>query len=223
MDNIGFMLRGSLETTANILIYNSSSFYGYLEDESSSGDGFVLEIPLNYNGANATLDITVSGESYSGRKVEASGYIDLAIGKGDLTAPIMEFLDTIPSDVVTGEDLSFNFNVTDPLISGEYRSGLDTLMLLWTFNGGEVHQDEYIAVDLEGEWIVTIDTSQIGVYELIIVGVDTAGNVQYLGDESLPIIIEITPVVFEFNEIIFLSILVPSLITTTVFVYKKKS
>lgn len=177
---------------------------------------------MNYDGTNAIIDIAVSGESYSGRKIEALGYIDLSVGKGDLTAPSMELLDSVPTSVTTGEDLSFSFNVTDPIISEELQSGLDTLMLLWTFNGGEVHQDEYIAVDLEGEWIVTIDTSVIGIYELIIVGVDAAGNVQYLGDGDNPFIIEILSAVSEFTDIIILSIIFPSLTTVLIYVNKRK-
>ncbi|MHA1222769.1 MAG: hypothetical protein ACTSP3_05845 [Candidatus Heimdallarchaeaceae archaeon] len=199
VDNTGFMIKGSLETDSSLIIYNSSSYYGTLEDSISSGDGFVFEVPLNYNGQNAILKFNITGESYSGRKITALGYIDLPVGKGDSTNPTMTLLDSVPSSVIQNENLTFRFTIEDPVVVDEYRSGLDTVILLWSFEGGEVMQSEFTGTDLEGEWKVTIDTSVIGTYEILLVGVDAAGNVAYLGDGDNPFVIEIHAAIPELN------------------------
>jgi len=222
VDNVGFTITGSLFTDANLIIYNSSSYYGNLADESFSGDGFILEVPLNYDGTNAIIEVEITAESYSGRKVTSYGWIDLSVGKGDLTAPTMTLLDEVPSTIIQNDTFSFSYDVVDPNIVGETKSGIDTLILFWSWNGGEVMQSEYVATDLEGEWIVTIDISLIGTYEILLVAVDAAGNAEYLGEGAGPFIIHIVSAVPELGNFFYASLLISGIIITSVIFTRRR-
>ena len=77
------------------------------------------------------------------------------------------------------------------MVSGELRSGLNAIVLLWSFNGGEVTQTELHGESLEGEYIVTLDTSQEGFYELILIGIDAAGNAEWISDGENPLTVQV--------------------------------
>lgn len=220
--NAGFSLTGSMETISDLIIYNSTSFYGTLEDQTSSGDGFIIEIPLNYDGENAILGITISGESYAGDKVESNGFIDLPVSKGDLTKPVMTLLNTINTTVDLNEECTIRFLVEDPEIVGELESNLSTILLMWSFNGGEIEQSELTGELLDGEFYITLDTSVEGIYEFVIVGIDAAGNVEFLSDADNPYILNIVSAVSEYNMVPILSFVVVLIAITLISKYRRR-
>lgn len=182
VDNIGFSVSGSANTSSGLFFYNASSFYGDLMDQTSGGDGFIVEVPLNYPGGISRIDVTVFAESYSGRKINTTGYLELTIDTGDISAPSMTLLDTIPDQVIQNIDLSFSINVQDPLVVNEITSGIDRVLLVWTFNDGDIQITEISDPDADGSYDIELDTSTLGTYQFIPVAIDMAGNIQYIAD-----------------------------------------
>jgi len=176
----GFNIIGSANSTAPLEFYNYSSFYGDLMNEHASGDGFIIYIPLDYPGDDAIIDVTIYAESYSGRKVNATGYLILDdIPKGDLTAPEISLLDSIPNQLnVSDQNYSFSFTVEDKDVTGEITTGIDFVAVIWIFNDSEVYITEL--TEINGNYIMTLNTSNPGIYYFLLVAVDIAGNIQFL-------------------------------------------
>ncbi|MFX1284572.1 MAG: hypothetical protein ACFFB5_13005 [Promethearchaeota archaeon] len=191
VDNVGFRVSGSANTSSELFLYNASSIYGDLIDQVSSGDGFIVEVPLNYPGGNAQIDVTVFGESYAGRKVNATGYIELLIDTGDISAPVMNMLDAIPNQVTQGDDLSFSVNVQDPTPTNEISSGIDRVLLVWAFNEEEIQITEILDLDSDGSYNFKLPTSSLGTYYFIPVAIDVAGNIQFIADNGEVFIVEV--------------------------------
>ncbi|MFX0206215.1 MAG: hypothetical protein ACFFDT_09520, partial [Candidatus Hodarchaeota archaeon] len=191
VDNVGFSVSGSANTSSELFFYNVSSFYGNLMDQVACGDGFTVEVPLNYPGGIAQIDVTVFAESYAGRKVNATGYLELSIDTGDITAPGMNLLDTIPNQVLQSDDLSFSVNVQDPTPINEISSGIDRVLLVWAFNEGEIQITEVLDLDSNGIYDFELPTSSLGIYYFIPVALDVAGNIQYFADNGEVFIVEV--------------------------------
>ncbi|MFX1516752.1 MAG: hypothetical protein ACFFC6_10605, partial [Promethearchaeota archaeon] len=191
VDNVGFSVSGSANTSSKLFFYNASSFYGDLTDQVSSGDGFIVEVPLNYPGGIAQIDVTVFAESYAGRKVNTTDHLELSIDTGDITSPVMNLLDTIPNQVLQSDDLSFSVNVQDPTPTNEISSGLDRVLLLWVFNEGEIQITEVLNQDSDGSYDFELPTSTLGTYYFIPVAIDVAGNIQFVADNGEVFIVEV--------------------------------
>lgn len=194
VDNIGFSVSGSANTSSELFFYNASSFYGDLTDQVSSGDGFIVEVPLNYPGGISQIDVTVFAESYAGRKVNATGYLALSIDTGDISTPAMNLLDSISNQVVQGDDLSFSVNVQDPTPANEISSGIDRVLLVWAFNEGEIQITEIFDPDSDGIYDFELPTSILGTYYFIPVAIDYAGNIQFIADNNEVFIVEVVSV-----------------------------
>ncbi|MFX0172730.1 MAG: hypothetical protein ACFE9L_12505 [Candidatus Hodarchaeota archaeon] len=191
VDNIGFSVSGSANTSSELFFYNASSFYGDLTDQTSSGDGFVVEVPLNYPGGISRIDVTVFAESYSGRKVNATGYLELTIDTGDTSAPLMTLLDTIPDQVIQNTDLSFSIKVQDLSVGNEITSGIDRVLLVWTFNDGDIQITEISDPDADGSYDIKLNTFTLGIYYFIPVAIDMAGNIQFIAENDEVFIVEV--------------------------------
>ncbi|PWI49520.1 hypothetical protein CEE45_01635 [Candidatus Heimdallarchaeota archaeon B3_Heim] len=191
VDNTGFSITGSANTTSQLIFYNASSFYGDLGDQISSGDGFIVEVPLNYPGGTSRIDVTLFAESYSGRKVSASGYLELTIDTGDITAPTMSLLDTIPSQILQNDDLAFVVDIEDPSIANEITTGIYKVLLLWVFNEGDIQITEVLDQDSDGIYDFSLDTSSLGTYYFIPVTIDNAGNIQYIAINDQAFAVEV--------------------------------
>lgn len=205
--NTAFSLSGAATTDSSLIFYNASSYYGFTEDDYSWGDGFIVYVPLDYPGGDSRIDVFISAESYSGRKVNASAYLLLNIDKGDLSAPTISSLDTIPTSVVQGSTLSFNIAVQEPNPVDEIVSGLYGVFLIWSFNGGEVEVTELIDPEIDGTYNIILDTTVLGTYEFVIVAIDNADNIQVLDNGGLAFLIQINPVVSEFPTILYLGVI----------------
>lgn len=192
--NVGFSVSGSVNTSSELLIYNDSSFYGYVEDQTVSGDGFIVEVPLNYPGGILRIDVTVFAESLSGRKINQSGYLELTIDTGDVSFPTMDLIDTIPSQLFQNSEVSFSMKVQDPSSTNEVTSGIDKVLVVWTFSNGEIQVTEISDPDQDELYEFEFDTSISGVYQFIPIAIDLAGNIQYLSDNGQIFKIEIISV-----------------------------
>ncbi|MFX0088213.1 MAG: hypothetical protein ACFFAU_21340, partial [Candidatus Hodarchaeota archaeon] len=191
IENTGLSVTGSANTTSQLVFYNASSFYGDLSNQLSSGDGFIVQVPLNYPGGSSRIDVEIFAESFSGRKVTVSGYLELSIEIGDITAPTMNLLDTIPNQVLQNSELSFSVMVQDPLIANEITSGIDRVLLIWIFNDGEIQISEVSDPDSDGTYDFEFDTTTHGLYEFIPVAIDNAGNIQFVADNENTFFVEI--------------------------------
>lgn len=191
IENTGFSVTGSANTTSQLMFYNSSSFYGDLSNQISPGDGFIVEVPLNYPGGTSRIDITLFAESFSGRKLNTTGYLELTIDTGDITAPTMSLIDTIPNQVIQNDDLSFSVAVQDSSVVNEITSGIDRVLLIYMFNNGEIQINMVSDPDLDGNYDFELDTSIQGSFEFILISIDIAGNIQFLVDNNETFIVDV--------------------------------
>ena len=191
IENTGFGVTGSANTTSQLMFYNSSSFYGDLSDQISPGDGFIVEVPLNYPGGIARIDVTLYAESFSGRKLNTTGYLELTIDTGDITVPTMSLIDTIPDQIKQNDELSFSVTIQDYSVVNEITSGIDRVLLVWIFNNGEIQITEVSDPDSDGTYDFELDTTIQGLYEFILVAIDMAGNIQFIADNDETFSVEI--------------------------------
>jgi len=191
IENTGFSVTGSANTTSQLMFYNSSSFYGDLTDQISPGDGFIVEVPLNYPGGISRIDVTLFAESFSGRKINTTGYLELTIDTGDITAPTMNLIDTIPNQITQNDYLSFSVAIQDSSVINEIKSGIDRVLLIYMFNNGEIQINQVSDSDLDGNYDFELDTSIQGTFEFILIGIDNAGNIQFLADNNETFIVDV--------------------------------
>lgn len=191
IENTGFSVTGSANTTSQLMFYNSSSFYGDLTDQISPGDGFIVEVPLNFPGGTPRINVILFAESYSGRKVNTTGYLELSINTGDISAPSMTLEDTIPEQIIQDNELSFSINVQDPSVTNEIRSGIDRVLLIWMFNDGDIQLTVISDLNADGSYDIELDTSTSGIYYFIPIAIDIAGNIQFIAKNGNEFTVEV--------------------------------
>ncbi|MFQ5981485.1 MAG: hypothetical protein ACE5OZ_25355 [Candidatus Heimdallarchaeota archaeon] len=194
VEHTGFQVTSSAATASMLYFYNASSFYGDMQNQTSSGDGFIVEVPLNYGGGPAVIDVTVSAESLSGRKVSATGAIELLIDAGDLTAPTMILQDTIPTQVLQNDDFSFRFSVEDSSSPNEIVSGIDKALCVWIFNNSDIEITELSDPDSDGIYEMALSTTAVGTYYFILVALDAASNLQYIALNDEVFVVDVVAV-----------------------------
>ncbi|MHA1687585.1 MAG: hypothetical protein ACTSYD_14475 [Candidatus Heimdallarchaeaceae archaeon] len=177
VNNTGLNIIGTANSS-DLIFYNDTCNYGDLTDELSSGEGYWVYVPLDYHGGETYINLNISAESYSGRKVYDTAYIVLDIPAGDLTPPEITLEQDVPSQIYVNEPLIVNVTITDPLVTGELQTGVAKIVLFYTFNDGEIIMVELYGSD--GTYSAIFDTSQAGSYEFIIAAVDNAGNIDFL-------------------------------------------
>lgn len=130
------------------------------------------------------MDITVFAESASGRKINAIGFINLPVETGDLSPPAITTSDTIPAQVLVDDTVSLKFDVLDPSVARELQSTLSVVVLVASFNNGELVITEIQDGNQDGEYIIEFDTSTAGKYEFLIAAIDVAGNIEFLSSSN---------------------------------------
>jgi hypothetical protein len=190
--HVGLGVYGNISTSANLNFLNTTSPYGSLTNTTSFGMGWVVDVPLNFNGSQVLLEVTVTAQSLSGRIVTKTAYIQFEIATGDLNPPSMELvggISSIPSTLNVSDTASFSVIVEDLEVEDQIHSGLFGVFIIYRVNGGD-----YQFLQLTSSTTTfthTIPTSTLGIYEFVVVAIDNAGNYNLLSAGSNLFSIEI--------------------------------
>lgn len=180
---------GNVSCTQNIYIHNTTSSYGDLNTGTSEGEGFIVGIPLGYDGSEVRVEITVAGESLAGRSILKSAYLILDVPLGDITNPDLTLRSNLPATVVVDTTLILEVLVEDPPGSEGLTSGVEDVYFFWAYENETIQIQKLNSTNSTFEAELTLEKE--GNYFFAFLAIDQAGNYAILADGEEAFLVEV--------------------------------